>query len=137
MSPEVWIAGSLRSGRTASMPGRATGMCLFFGGEFQKLDKGAQSEWMDWSQALLGAQRADVGAIRAIWAIQGRIALNADEEKAVGVAARNGGGPGARAMWNPALSIRAKEFEFTDPEVARIKAASQMWNVCERRPALA
>lgn len=63
MTPEVWIAGSLRdhargrrlvdlvSGKTASIPERATGVCLFFGGEFQKLDKEAQSEWMDWSQA--------------------------------------------------------------------------------------
>ena len=33
--------------------------------------------------ALLGAQRADVGSIRAIWAIQDRIALDAGEEKAV------------------------------------------------------
>jgi len=63
MSPEVWIAGSLRDhargrrlvdlvgGRTASIPDRATGVCLFFGGEFQKLNKAAQIEWMDWSQA--------------------------------------------------------------------------------------
>jgi hypothetical protein len=29
--------------------------------------------------------------------------------------------------WNPALSIPAKEFEFTDPEVARMKAALQTW----------
>jgi hypothetical protein len=35
--------------------------------------------------ALLGAQRADVGSIRAIWAVQDRIALDADEEKAVEV----------------------------------------------------
>jgi len=33
--------------------------------------------------ALLGAQRADVGSIRAIWAVQDRIALGADEEKAL------------------------------------------------------
>lgn len=63
MSPEVWIAGSLRDhargrrlvdlvgGKTASIPNRATGVCLFFGGEFQKLKKEAQSEWIDWSQA--------------------------------------------------------------------------------------
>jgi hypothetical protein len=31
--------------------------------------------------ALLGAQRADVGSIRAIWAVQDRIALDAAEEK--------------------------------------------------------
>lgn len=63
MNFEVWIAGSLRDhargrrlvdlagGKTAAIPNRATGVCLFFGGEFQKLNKTAQSEWMDWSQA--------------------------------------------------------------------------------------
>jgi hypothetical protein len=35
--------------------------------------------------ALLGAERADVGSIREIWAVQDRIALDADEEKAVEV----------------------------------------------------
>jgi len=33
--------------------------------------------------ALLGAQRADVGSIRAIWAVQDKLALDADEEKAI------------------------------------------------------
>ena len=33
--------------------------------------------------ALLGAQRTDVGSIRAIWAVQDKLALNADEEKAI------------------------------------------------------
>jgi hypothetical protein len=33
--------------------------------------------------ALLGAQRADVGSIRATWSIQDRIALDADEENTV------------------------------------------------------
>jgi hypothetical protein len=28
-----------------------------------------------------------------------------------------------RVMWNPALTLPAKEFEFSDPEAARIKAA--------------
>jgi hypothetical protein len=77
--------------------------------------------------ALLGAQRADVGSIRAIWAIQDRIALDADEEKAVELK-REMVASQERAVWNPALSIPAKEFEFTEPDVARIKAALQMWD---------
>ena len=77
--------------------------------------------------ALLGAQRADVGSIRAIWAIQDRIALDADEEKAVELKREMVAGQ-ERVVWNPALSIPAKEFEFTDPEVARIKAAIQTWD---------
>lgn len=33
-----------------------------------------------------------------------------------------------RVLWNPALVLQSKEFEFTDPEVGRIKAALQMWD---------
>jgi hypothetical protein len=77
--------------------------------------------------ALLGAQRADVGSIRAIWAVQDRIALDADEEKAVEVKREIAAGQ-ERVMWNPALSLAPKEFEFSDPEVARIKAAIETWD---------
>src|SRR4051794_26185874 len=77
--------------------------------------------------ALLGAQRADVGSIRAIWAIQDRIVLDADEEKAVELKREMVAGQ-ERAVWNPAPSTPAKEFEFADPEVARIKAALQTWD---------
>ena len=31
-------------------------------------------------------------------------------------------------MWNPSLSIPEREFEFTDAEVARIKAAIETWS---------
>lgn len=31
-------------------------------------------------------------------------------------------------LWNLALSIPGREFEFTDAEVARIKAALQTWD---------
>jgi hypothetical protein len=77
--------------------------------------------------ALLGAQRADVGSIRAIWAIQDRIALEAEEEKAVELKCEMVAGQ-ERVVWNPALSLPAKDFEFTDPEVARLKAAIQTWD---------
>jgi hypothetical protein len=77
--------------------------------------------------ALLGAQRADVGAIRAIWAIQDRVALDSDEEKTVEVKREMMAGQ-ERVVWNPALSLPVKEFEFTDPEAARIKAAIETWN---------
>jgi len=77
--------------------------------------------------ALLGAQRADVGFIRAIWAVQDRIALDADEEQAVEVKREMVAGQ-ERVVWNPALSIPAKEFEFSDLELARIKAAIETWD---------
>jgi hypothetical protein len=77
--------------------------------------------------ALLCAQRADVGSLRAIWSIQDRITLDADEEKALEVK-REMVASQERVVWNPALSIPAKEFEFTDPDLARIKAALQTWD---------
>jgi hypothetical protein len=77
--------------------------------------------------ALLGAQRADVGSIRAIWAIQDRIALDTEEEKAVEVKHEMVAGQ-ERVVWNPALSLAAKDFEFSDPEVARIRAAIETWD---------
>ena len=77
--------------------------------------------------ALLGAQRADVGSIRAIWSIQDRIALDTDEEKAVEVKREMVAGQ-ERVVWNPARSIPAKDFEFSDPELARMKAAIQTWD---------
>ncbi len=77
--------------------------------------------------ALLGAQRADVGSIRAIWAIQDRIALDADEEKTVEVQREMIAGQ-ERLVWNPALSLAPKEFEFSEAEVSRISAAIQTWD---------
>jgi hypothetical protein len=77
--------------------------------------------------ALLGAQRADVGSIRAIWAVQDRIALDADEEKAVELKREMVTGQ-ERVVWNPALSIPARQFEFTDAETGRIKSALQTWD---------
>lgn len=77
--------------------------------------------------ALLGAQRADVGCIRAIWAVQDRIALNADEEKVLELKRETTGGQ-ERVLWNAHRSLPAMEFEFSNPEVARIKAAIQTWD---------
>jgi hypothetical protein len=77
--------------------------------------------------ALLGAQRADVGSIRAIWSIQDRIALDADEEKAVELKREMVAGQ-ERVLWNSSLSIPAKAFDFTEAETARIRAAVEAWS---------
>ena len=74
--------------------------------------------------ALLGAQRADVGSIRAIWAIQDRIALDANEEKAVELKREIVAGQ-ERVVWNRGLSLLAREFEFSDPAVARIRRGTR------------
>lgn len=77
--------------------------------------------------ALLGAQRADVGSIRAIWSIQDRIALDDDEEKALGLKREMVAGT-ERVVWNPAASTPARDFEFSDAEVVRIQVAIQTWD---------
>jgi hypothetical protein len=77
--------------------------------------------------ALLGAQRADVGSIRAIWAVQDKLALDAIQEKAIELKREMVNGT-ERTVWNPMLSIPAQDFEFSDPEVARIKAAIETWD---------
>ncbi|MDR3702524.1 MAG: hypothetical protein P4L56_22960 [Candidatus Sulfopaludibacter sp.] len=77
--------------------------------------------------ALLGAQRVDVGSIRMIWAIQDRIALDADEEKAIELKREMAGGQ-ERVVWNSRFSLSAKEFEFADLEVARIRTTLQAWD---------
>ncbi len=77
--------------------------------------------------ALLGVQRADVGSIRAIWAVQDKLALDPDEEKAIELKRELVNGQD-RTVWNPALSIPVKEFDFTDAEIARIKVAIETWD---------
>jgi len=76
--------------------------------------------------ALLGAQRADVGSIRAIWAVQDRLALSADEEKAIELKREIVAGQ-ERVVWNSALYLPPKEYDFNDAEVARLKAGLQTW----------
>jgi len=77
--------------------------------------------------ALLGAQRADVGSIRAIWAVQDKLALDAEEEKAIELKREMAGGQ-ERVLWNPSLSIPAKAFDFTEAETARMRAAVEAWS---------
>ncbi len=77
--------------------------------------------------SLLGVQRADVGSIRAIWAVQDKLALEPDEEKAIEMKRECVNG-NARMVWNSSLSIPEKDFEFSDVEVARIKASIDAWD---------
>jgi hypothetical protein len=63
----------------------------------------------------------------AIWSIQDRIALDTYEEKAVELKREMVAGQ-ERTIWNPALSVPAREYEFSDVEVARMKAALSTWD---------
>jgi hypothetical protein len=76
--------------------------------------------------ALLGAQRADVGSIRAIWAVQDKIALGADEERTLELKRETTDGQ-ERMVWNADRSLPAREYEFSDSEAARIRSALQAW----------
>jgi hypothetical protein len=77
--------------------------------------------------ALLGAQRADVGSIRAIWAVQDKLALDADEEKTIELKRESVGGQ-ERVVWNSALMTPVKELDFTDSEIAHMKVAIETWD---------
>ncbi|HEY9249964.1 MAG TPA: hypothetical protein VIO38_12570, partial [Rariglobus sp.] len=66
------------------------------------------------------------GTTQAIWAVQDKIALNPDEEKTLELKGEMLKGT-ERTVWNPALSIPETEFELTDVEVARIRAAIEVW----------
>jgi hypothetical protein len=77
--------------------------------------------------ALLGAQRADVGSIRAIWAVQDKLALSSDEECAIELRREYVHGQ-ERTVWNPALHLDPREFDFTEAETARIKAGIETWS---------
>src|ERR1019366_63373 len=77
--------------------------------------------------ALLGAKRADVGSIRAIWAVQDKLALDADEETSIELKRELVNGQ-ERTVWNPSLSLPKMDFELTDLEVAKIRAAVETWH---------
>ena len=64
--------------------------------------------------SLLGAPRADVGAIRVIGALQDRIALDTVEEKSLEVKREIVAGQ-ERVVWNPALSLQAKPRSLNIP----------------------
>ena len=83
--------------------------------------------------ALLGAQRADVGSIRAIWAVQDKLALDAEEEKSLELKRELVNGQ-ERTVWNSSLFVPRREFEFTDTEAVRIKAARTELSIQTKGP---
>lgn len=67
--------------------------------------------------ALLGTQRGDVATIRALWALQDKIALDLEEETAIGLKWDIVAGQ-ERVVWNPSLCLSPKEFVLTEVELA-------------------
>ena len=76
--------------------------------------------------ALLGAQRADVGSIRAIWTLQDKIALDAGEQIAIELKREFIGGQ-ERVLWNPGLQLPPRDFDLSETELNRTKIAIQNW----------
>jgi hypothetical protein len=76
--------------------------------------------------ALLGTQRGDVATIRALWALQDKLALSLEEEKAIELKHELVAGQ-EQVIWNPELTIPVKEFELTDTEIARLGAVLGTW----------
>ena len=72
--------------------------------------------------ALLGAQRGDVSTIRAIWHIQDKLALNAEEERVMELKREVISGQ-ERVVWNPASVLPLKQCDFDEGEVCRLRAA--------------
>ena len=77
--------------------------------------------------AVLGAQRGDVATIRALWALQDKIALSPEEEKTIELRRECVAGQ-ERIIWNPMLALQAKEFEFAESEAVRVRSALESWN---------
>lgn len=76
--------------------------------------------------ALLGAQRGDVSTIRAIWSIQDKLALNAEEERLIELKREVISGQ-ERVIWNPANVLPLKQYDFSEGEVCRLRAALETW----------
>ena len=77
--------------------------------------------------ALLGAQRGDVFTIRALWALQDKLALTPKEEATIELKREVVAGR-ERTIWNPALTLPPKTYEFTDLEIRRVRAVVEAWN---------
>jgi len=64
-----------------------------------------------------------------MWAMQDKIALTLDEDKAIEFKSELAGGH-ERPVSNPALALPPKEFDPIGTEVARLKATLETWNGC-------
>jgi hypothetical protein len=59
--------------------------------------------------------------------VQDKLALDTDEERALELR-REIIGVQERVVWNPALSIPAKEIDFCEAELARLRASVDTWD---------
>lgn len=65
--------------------------------------------------------------MRALWALQDKLALTSEEEKTIELKREVVSGQ-VRATWNPMLALPPIDFEFSDVEGAHIRAALKAWN---------
>jgi hypothetical protein len=76
--------------------------------------------------ALLGAQRANLDALRMFWKMQDKLALDEAESKAINLQKQVVGGEEIR-IWQADAILPAKEFEFIDAEVAHLRHVINTW----------
>jgi hypothetical protein len=80
--------------------------------------------------ALLGAQRGNVATVRALWGIQDKLALDADEEQALDLLRETVNGQ-ERTGWNSSLSIPAnhlrKRSSSPTPRPRELGGAIETW----------
>lgn len=76
--------------------------------------------------ALMGTQRGSVADIRALWSIQDRLELTAEEKTAIEyrVATQQGI---ETPSWNPERGLAPREFELSEAEGLRVRKIIDEW----------
>lgn len=77
--------------------------------------------------ALLGAQHGDVTTIRALWALQDKLALDPCEEKEIELRREFIAGQ-ERVVWNVTLSLPLRHFDLSNAEIDRVRTCLEAWS---------
>lgn len=76
--------------------------------------------------ALMGAQRATLDDLRLLWKLQDRIELSAQEKTSINYRIQQVNGM-QQVMWDTSKALPPAEYEFSDPEFARIQKMMREW----------
>lgn len=63
-----------------------------------------------------------------LWVLQSKLALKLEEEDSIELKREFADGQ-ERSVWNPALPLVIRAFEFSDYELFRLRAAIEAWDV--------
>lgn len=76
--------------------------------------------------ALMGAQRANLDDLRMLWKLQDRIDLSPEEKQAINYRVQQANGQ-QQVMWDMTRELPAVDYEFSEPEFARISRMLKEW----------